>query len=40
LAPHALDGTNPLHRALLQLGKALESEKGVATDGATKGFSM
>jgi hypothetical protein len=29
-----LDLANPLHRALMQLGKALRSEKGAAPDGA------
>jgi hypothetical protein len=35
-----LNSTNPLHQALKRLGKALESEKGAAPNGAAKGFSM
>jgi hypothetical protein len=36
----ALDPENPLHRALMRLGRALGSEKGAAPDGAAKGYPM
>ena len=36
---HALNPESPLHRALIRLGKTLESEKGAAPDGAAKGLS-
>jgi hypothetical protein len=35
-----LNPENPLHRALLRLGKLLESEKGAAADAAAKGYSI
>jgi hypothetical protein len=35
-APRVLDGANPLYQALERLGRALESEKGAAPNGAAK----
>jgi hypothetical protein len=35
-----LDPTNPLHRALMRLGMALENKKGTAPNGAAKGYPM
>jgi helix-turn-helix protein len=34
--PRVLDDSNPLHRALQRLGKALESKEGAAPNGAAK----
>src|SRR5262245_28001062 len=36
----ALNPKSPLHRALLRLGKLLESEKGTTATAAAKGYSM
>jgi hypothetical protein len=36
LAPRVLNATNPLHQALMRLGKTLESKEGAAPNGAAK----